>query len=326
MSEKTTLTIKYSGDSSERLDQFLTQTYPDKTRSFFYKQVKKQQILVNGKPIKSGYQLQKGDEISITIENKNQTLDAADIPLNIIFEDDDILIVNKPAGLTIHPGKGTENDTLVNGLLNYTNTLALIGRTDRPGIIHRLDKYTSGLLVIAKTDYAYHELRSQFEDRKISRIYHTLVWGNFSQESDTITTFINRSRRDPTKMTVSKQGREAITHYKLLQDFGYFSFLEVWLETGRTHQIRVHMNYINHPVVGDPDYNGRDSQLKRLPVHLKRRGIHLLKLLPYQALHARRLSFIHPRTKEKISFESPLPENMESALSKLKQMFLLVED
>ena len=326
MPEKTPLSIKYEGVSSQRLDQFLAEIYPDKTRSYFNKQIKKNNILLNGKKVKSGYMLQKGDEISLILEDGERSLDAADIPLDIIYEDDALLVVNKPAGLTVHPGKGTENDTLVNALLNHTDKLAMIGRTDRPGIIHRLDKYTSGLLVIAKTDEAYHALRAQFESKDISRVYNALVWGSFAEDGDTITTFINRSRRDPTRMAVSKDGREAVTHYRVLQDFTYFSFLEVWLETGRTHQIRVHMNHIHHPIVGDPDYSGRDSQLKRLPQQLKRRGQHLLKLLPRQALHARRLSFIHPQSKEKVSFESPLPQNMQSALDKLKQMFLLGDD
>ena len=326
MSDNTPLKIKYENDVSERLDHFLAQTYPEKTRSWFNKQIKKNNILLNGKTVKSGYMLQNGDEISLILIDEDRSLQAADIPLDIIFEDESLLVVNKPSGLTVHPGKGTENDTLVNALLNYTDKLAMMGRTDRPGIIHRLDKYTSGLLVIAKTDEVYHTIRAQFETKEISRVYNALVWGSFAEEGDTISTFINRSRRDPTRMAVSKNGREAVTHYKVLQDFTYFTLLEIRLETGRTHQIRVHMNYIHHPVVGDPDYSGRDSQLKRLPPQLKRRGQHLLKLLPHQALHAHRLTFIHPKSNERVSFESPLPENMQSALDKLKQMFLLKDE
>ncbi len=315
--------VKYEGEAGERLDLFLAKSFPHRTRSYFNKQIKKNNILLNGKSVKSGYILQKGDEISLTLEDETRGLDAADIPLDIVYEDEALLVINKPAGLTVHPGKGTENDTLVNALLNYTDKLAMIGRTDRPGIIHRLDKYTTGLLVIAKNDQAYHALRAQFEKKEIHRIYNALVWGHFSQKEDTIITFINRSRRDPTRMAVSKDGREAVTRYKVLQDYTYFTLLEIRLETGRTHQIRVHMNYIHHPVVGDPDYSGRESQLNRLPPQLKRRGQHLLKLLPHQALHARKLTFIHPLSAETVSFESPLPENLQAALEKLKTMFLL---
>jgi 23S rRNA pseudouridine1911/1915/1917 synthase len=324
MCKKKPLIIKYTIAEGERLDQFLGSSNADNTRSYYNKKIKKGEIVVNEKTVKSGYILQQGDIISITPDEEDRSMEAADIPLDIIFEDEALLVVNKPTGLTVHPGKGTTNDTLVNALLNYTDKLSMIGHTDRPGIVHRLDKFTSGLLVVTKTDTAYHALRKQFENKEIHRIYNALVWGSFVDEgSTTIETFINRSRRDPTKMAVSKTGKEAITHYKVLQDFSYFSFLEVWLETGRTHQIRVHMNHIHHPVVGDPDYKGRDSQLKRLPVELKRRGIHLLKLLQHQALHAKKLSFIHPLSKEKVSFESPLPDNMQTALEKLKMMFLL---
>jgi 23S rRNA pseudouridine1911/1915/1917 synthase len=323
MSEKKPTLIQYDFPENRRLDQFLGENYPENTRSYYNKRIKNGEITVNGRLVKSGYLLQKGDEILIEPDAEDLSMAAADIPLDIVFEDEEILVVNKPSGLTVHPGKGTVNDTLVNALLNHTDKLAMIGRTERPGIVHRLDKYTSGLLVIAKTDSAYHSLRSQFENKEIHRIYNALVWGSFTDDGDTISTFINRSRRDPTKMAVSKNGKEAVTHYKVLQDYSYFTLLEVWLETGRTHQIRVHMNYIHHPVVGDPDYSGRDSQLKRLPVQLKRRGIHLLKLLPHQALHAKKLSFIHPVKKEKVVFESPLPDNMRTALDKLRQMFLL---
>ena len=280
-------------------------------------------MLVNGEASKSGYTLHDNDQIEITFFVEQSDLKPADLPLNIVHEDDDIIVINKAAGMAVHPGKGTKGDTLVNALLHHTKTLSRIGDAERPGIVHRLDKYTSGLLVIAKNDKAHRGLREQFDNKTIHRIYNTLVWGSFKEKSGTIQTNINRSRRDPTKFAVALSGREAVTHYNVLQDFLYTALLEVKLETGRTHQIRVHMQHIHHPVIGDEVYNGRDSQLKQLPFNLQKRGKHLLNLLPRQALHAKTLTFLHPAGGEQVTFESDLPEEMQSAIEKLPQLFLL---
>ncbi|MGD9898171.1 MAG: RluA family pseudouridine synthase [Calditrichaceae bacterium] len=309
--------------SGKRLDHFLTEKFIDESRSHLSKLIKGGFVKVNGQTVKSGYILSENDHISIEFHEESTDLSPADIPLEIIFEDNDIIVINKPAGMTVHPGKGTAGDTLVNALIHHSANLALSGKSDRPGIVHRLDKNTSGLLVIAKNDKTHRALRMQFDNKTISRIYWALVWGKFDEKEGSVKTFIDRSKKDPTKMTVTASGREAITHYKVLKEFEYFSLLELKLETGRTHQIRVHMNYLHHPIVGDPDYHGRDSQLKHLPSNLRKRGVHLLKLVSSQFLHAKELNFLHPSTNEPMHFESNLPPNLFDALQKLPQLFLL---
>jgi 23S rRNA pseudouridine1911/1915/1917 synthase len=310
-------------DSGNRIDLFLCEYFTDHTRSYFTRHIKAAHILVNHNKVKPGYLLQDNDEIELRIIEQKTNLTPAAIDLDIVFEDDDILVINKPAGLTVHPGKGTEADTLVNGLLYYTQNLALKNSSDRPGIVHRLDKHTSGLLVVAKNDKAHLHLRKQFDRKTITRTYWALVWGVPKDQLGTIQTQIGRSRKDPTKMAVTKTGREAITHWQILRDYNFLALLQLNLETGRTHQIRLHMSWMGNPVVGDHDYNGRDSQLTRLPDNLRKRGQHLLKLISHQFLHAKELSFIHPQTQEKISFTTELPDYLQIALDKIPDLFLL---
>ena len=312
-------------ESGMRLDRMLSQKFPAHSRSYFNKLIKNKYVLVNGLASKSGYILHADDAVDITFFIEKSDLTPAELPLQIVYEDADILVVNKAAGMAVHPGKGSKGDTLVNALLFHTRQLSQVNTTERPGIVHRLDKFTSGLLVIAKNDRAHRHLRRQFEARTIHRIYNALAWGAFKEQTGTVHTFIGRSRKDPTRFTVTASGKEAITHYKVLQDFLYVSFLEVQLDTGRTHQIRVHMKYLHHPLVGDETYNGRDSQLKGLPYNLQKRGKHLLSLLPHQALHAKKLTFLHPRDNRPVTFETELPESMKNAVDKLPQLFLLDE-
>jgi 23S rRNA pseudouridine1911/1915/1917 synthase len=310
-------------DSGNRIDLFLSEYFSEHTRSYFTRHIKEAQILVNNNKVKPGYLLQDNDEIELKIVEKPINLQPAPMTLDIIFEDEDILVINKPAGLTVHPGKGTEGDTLVNGLLYYTRNLALKNSSERPGIVHRLDKNTSGLLVVAKNDMAHLGLRKQFDSKTISRTYWSLVWGAPGEKQGTIHTCIDRSKKDPTKMAVTKTGREAITHWQILKDFNYLTLLQLNLETGRTHQIRLHMNWMGNPVVGDQDYNGRESQLARLPDNLRKRGQHLLNLVPQQFLHAKELSFLHPVSAEKVHFSCELPDNLQKALNKIPDLFLL---
>jgi len=321
--EPTTLLHITSAESGQRLDHFLAEAYRQRSRSYFYKLIKQRYVLVNSAAVKSGYVLKENDTVEVTFRKEEANLTPADIALDIIFEDEQIIVINKPAGMTVHPGKGTDGTTLVNALLHHSSKLADAGDRVRPGIVHRLDKNTSGLLVVAKTDATHHFLQRQFLTGEISRTYLALVWGAFGTERGTVEGNIARSKKDPIKFTVAQKGKEAITHFRLLQDFQYISLLELKLETGRTHQIRVHMNHIHHPVVGDETYNGRDGQIKRLPNHLQKRGHHLLKLMPRQALHARYLTFIHPGSKERATFEAPLPEDFKTALEKLPRLFML---
>lgn len=319
--------ISFTVDESNagiRLDKFLSRRFPEKTRSYITKHIQAGHISVNGLSVKPGYAVHAGDRVAVDIPVKETQLKAAPIPLDIVHEDESILVVNKPPGLTVHPGNGTENDTLVNGLLHYTDKLAFYGQSNRPGIVHRLDKNTSGLLVIARNDEAHRFLQKQFDTRQIKRVYSTLVWGIPGESSGTIHTFINRSRKDPTKMrTTRDKGKEAVTHWRLIKEYLYFALLEVRLDTGRTHQIRVHMASIHHPVVGDPEYNGREKQLMRLPDNLRKRGAHLLKQLNRQFLHAGQLSFIHPLDKKEVTFNAPLPTDLATTCQHLKDWFLL---
>lgn len=310
-------------NAGKRLDRFLTEQFPGYSRSYFYRLIRNAHVQVNEIDVKAGHILREADKIEINFIVEKSDLSAADIPLDIVFEDEDIIVVNKPAGMAVHPGKGTQGDTLVNALLHHSAKLSALGGAERPGIVHRLDKFTSGLLVVAKNDRAHRNLRSQFDEHTIHRIYNALVWGSFKEGQGTVQTFIGRSRHDPTRFTVVKQGREAITHYEVLQDFNYASLLEVRLDTGRTHQIRVHMQHLHHPVIGDEVYSGREMQLKQLPFQLQKRGKHLLNILTHQALHAKKLSFLHPRSKEEVFFECELPAEMRKALEKLPQLFLL---
>ncbi len=306
-----------------RLDQFLSAQFPDYSRSYFNRLIKSRYVLVNNQPVKSGYLLRLNDEVIVHLKSTEIDLEPAPIPVKVVHEDEDIIVLDKPPGMVVHPGKGNETNTLVNALLHYTNQLADTGEKTRPGIVHRLDKDTSGLIVIAKNDLAQRKLRRQFDTKEIFRIYWALVWGDFDQEKGTIDEPIARSRKNPIKFVVDPRGRHAITHFKVLKRFQYVTLLEIKLETGRTHQIRVHMRHINHPVVGDQLYNGRETQLLNLPENLRKRGEHLLKLLPHQTLHAKKLTFLHPRTNERVSFEAELPENFKTALDKLPDLFLL---
>ncbi len=320
--EKQILTIS-KNDIGIRLDVFLSAQFPDYTRSYFNKLIKNGLVRVNNHKSKSGYLLRLGDRVSVTYVSTEIDMEPADIPIDIIYEDQDIIVVNKPVGMVVHPGKGNETNTLVNALLNYTNDLADTGSYFRPGIVHRLDKDTSGLLVVAKNEKALWRLRKQFDSKQIHRIYWALVWGDINDEQGTVHEPIARSRKNPIKFVVDARGKDAVTHYKVLRRFEYITLLEFRLETGRTHQIRVHANYLKHPVVGDQLYNGRENQLLRLPENLRKRGAHLLKMMKRQALHAKELTFIHPVRGERLRFEAPLPQDMQEVMEKLPDLFLL---
>lgn len=299
-------------DVGERLDKFLHCNYASHSRSHLQKLINRGNVLVNNSLVKSGYKLRINDKILIRFEKAQPSkILPENVPLNILYEDNHLLVINKSAGLVVHPGAGHRSGTMVNGLLFHCKTLSGINGVLRPGIVHRLDKNTSGLIVVAKTDESHVFISKQFETRDIIRTYHAFVWGVPSTNSGEIETKIDRSHRDRKKMSVTTQrGRKAITSYTIIQSFNYFSLLELTLKTGRTHQIRVHLNHINHPVFGDPDYNGRNIQLKSLPASIRNNALQLLKIIDRQALHAKKVSFIHPERKERVSFDSELPEDM----------------
>lgn len=288
-------------DKSERLDVFLSEKL-DKTRSAVKKLVDDGVITVGGNKVKAGRVLKIGEEISVNIPDPVKfDLEAENIPLDIIYQDKDIAIINKPQGMTVHAGNGTHGSTLVNALLYHLDSLSGINGVIRPGIVHRIDKDTSGLLVVAKNDAAHLSLSEQIKNKTCHRIYLALLEGTVKQNDGIIDTFIGRSDKNRTMMAVKDSGRRAVTHFKVLKRYKEFTFAEFKLETGRTHQIRVHCKYIGHPIVGDPVYGYEKQKFK----------------LNGQLLHAWKLELTHPSTGERMSFEAPLPDYFQAVLQKL---------
>ena len=288
-------------DKSERLDVFLSEKL-DKTRSAVKKLVDDGAITVGGNKVKAGRTLKIGEEISVNIPDPVKLdLEAENIPLDIIYQDKDIAIINKPQGMTVHAGNGTHGSTLVNSLLYHLDSLSGINGVIRPGIVHRIDKDTSGLLVVAKNDAAHLSLSEQIKNKTCHRIYLALLEGTVKQNDGIIDTFIGRSDKNRTMMAVKDSGRRAVTHFKVLKRYKEFTFAEFKLETGRTHQIRVHCKYIGHPIVGDPVYGYEKQKFK----------------LNGQLLHAWKLELTHPSTGERMSFEAPLPDYFQAVLQKL---------
>jgi 23S rRNA pseudouridine1911/1915/1917 synthase len=316
-----------AGYAGRRLDQFLTASIPGVSRTRVQQLIVQRQILVNGKQQKPSYPVENGDEISLVGEIKAAPLHAEpeDIPLDIVYEDDSLAVVNKPAGMMVHAGAGASElernrGTLVNALLHHFKKLSQVGGELRPGIVHRLDKETSGLIVVAKSDTAHRKLAEQFSDRKVKKKYLALVQGWPQRESGTISAAIGRDRVRRTRMTTrARQGREAVSHYKVLERmltrWGKFTLLEVMIDTGRTHQIRVHLSSIGHPVVGDALY-GAAREYKGQ--NQKQGTIKALEPPPRNFLHAAGIEFVHPRTAKLLTFQSGLPPELESFLSYLR--------
>lgn len=311
------------GKRKERLDIFLTHSIENSTRTKVQALIKNQFVKVNGKFVKPSYQLVSGDIIEVTIPVKPRpakTLPEA-IPLDIVYEDDDIIIVNKPAGMVVHPALGNYTGTLVNALLYHTQNLSKITDVDRAGIVHRIDKNTSGLLVVAKNDIAHANLGRQFSSHSIDREYWAIVWGHFKSKEGVIEGYIGRSKSDRKKFAVVEEGKPAITYYFVLEEFEYLSLIKLKLKTGRTHQIRVHLSHINHPVFGDPTYGGRKIHYSNVTPKIKKEVEELLTIMKRQALHAKTLGFIHPTTNQLVQFDSDLPEDIKLLLKKLGSSF-----
>ncbi len=314
------------GQSPIRLDKFLGDRLENVSRNKIQIALKAEAITVNKKPCKSNYKVRPGDKIDVVIpkfQDPTAPIQPEDIPLHIEYEDEDILIVNKEPGMVVHPGIGNYTGTLVNALTFYlqnSDMPVMEGNTqERPGLVHRIDKDTSGLLVIAKNDFAMTHLAKQFFDHSIERKYVALVWGSPEPASGTIEANIGRHPRFRLQQTVFEEedeGKAAITHYETIEDMYYVSLVRCQLETGRTHQIRVHMKHIGHPVFNDARYDG--DRIRKGTVFTKyKQFVHnCFDLIPRQALHAQTLGFIHPRSGEKVFFESALPEDMNSVLEK----------
>ncbi|MGD9557839.1 MAG: RluA family pseudouridine synthase [Mangrovibacterium sp.] len=310
------------GQSQLRVDRYLVNRIDSVSRNRIQTAADAGCILVNGSPVKSNYKVKPGDEISIVMDFPRRELKIIPepVPLNVVFEDDQLLVVNKPAGLVVHPGHGNYTGTLVNGLAWRFKDLPLFNNNDpRPGLVHRIDKNTSGLLVVAKTEMAKTKLGLQFFEKSTRRKYVALVWGRLKEQEGTITGNIGRSQKNRQIFTVyedGEHGKPAVTHYKVIEELGYVSVVECRLETGRTHQIRVHMSYIGHPVFNDDTYGG-DQILWGTTFSKYRQFVqNCFSILPRQALHAKTLGFVHPATGEEMLFESELPADMSMVMEK----------
>jgi 23S rRNA pseudouridine1911/1915/1917 synthase len=300
----------------ERLDVFLTREIGHFSRAFFQRLIEEDKVLVNERPQKASYLVAPGDRIEVLIPPpKKYDVLPEDIPLDIVYEDAHLIVINKPPGLVVHPAVGHFTGTLVNALLFHCRDLSGIGGELRPGIVHRLDKDTSGLLVAAKDDFTHRKLSEQFSNRTIEREYWALVWGVPSPRSGRIETQIGRSPTNRKKMAVVEEGGKlAVTTYETQERLFLLSLVKLKLGTGRTHQIRVHMAHIGHPVFGDSPYGGRNRRLGALTAAERKIAARYLEMLPRQALHARTLGFEHPHTHKHLRFESDLPEDMTALL------------
>ncbi|MFQ6041513.1 MAG: RluA family pseudouridine synthase [Candidatus Poribacteria bacterium] len=312
--------IVSKNESGLRLDHFLTIKEEKLSRSFIQKLIKEKSITVNGNPSKPSYNLRDNDNVEVIVpEAKPYYAQPEDIPLEVLYEDDALIVINKPAGMVTHCAVGNYSGTLVNAILAHCPDLSGIGGVQRPGIVHRLDKDTSGVLVVAKTDLAHQSLAAQFQEHRVKKIYLALLCGIPAQDSGTIIAPIGRSLRNRKKMAVTDiRSREAITHFKVIKRYDGFSLVEVMPETGRTHQIRVHFSHIGHPIVGDQVYGGgrkraineaHSPKLKRIMAQLNR-----------QALHAHILGFLHPATEEYMEFIAPIPEDIQAVLDALTSL------
>lgn len=308
------------GKKKERIDVFLTHQIENASRSKVQNAIKQGFVTISGKPVKSNHIVSPEEEITVTLPKPPQPeAQPEKIPIDIVYEDDSIFIVNKSAGMVTHPAHGNYTGTLVNALLYHTQSgLAATDDPMRPGIVHRLDKDTSGLMLVTKNDKAYQFISRQFSERTIDREYWALCWGSFPEKSGTIEASLGRSLSDRKKITVREDGKPAITHYEVIEEYDSLSLVKLNLMTGRTHQIRVHLAHIHRPVFGDPAYGGRRIVFGDITPKRKAFIHTLLERLPRQALHAKTIGFIHPDTKERVFFESDLPDDMTYVIEQLR--------
>ncbi|QUG85304.1 RluA family pseudouridine synthase [Bacillus nitratireducens] len=302
MSEVVQVTVAEE-QKSERIDKFVAEINSEWSRSQVQQWIKDDVVTVNGKSVKVNYKVKGNDEITVTIPDPEELdIQPEDMNLEIYYEDADVLVVNKPRGMVVHPAPGHTSGTLVNGLMHHCTDLSGINGVMRPGIVHRIDKDTSGLLMVAKNDVAHESLVNQLVAKTVTRRYKAIVHGVIPHDKGTIDAPIGRDKKERQSMTVDENGKNAVTHFQVLERFKDFTLVECRLETGRTHQIRVHMKYIGYPLAGDPKYGPKKT--------LDMNG---------QALHAGILGFDHPRTGEYIQFEAPIPEVFEDALNILRK-------
>ncbi len=306
----------------ERIDKFLAAQLEVASRAKVQKYIEDGLVVINGEAARASYKISPYDRIVVSIPTSAPPDRAIpeNIPLNVVYEDDSLIVVNKPAGMVTHPGHGNWTGTLANALLYHCNRLSTLNDPYvRPGIVHRLDKDTSGVIVAAKDDVTHASLARQFADRTIDREYWSLVWGKLGSKRGLIEAEIGRSKSDRKKFAVVEDGKFAATEYEVLKEFGFLSLVRLKLRTGRTHQIRVHLSYIGHPVFGDPTYHGRRINYGEPTPRFRQEVTGLLKIMSRQALHAKTLGFIHPATTEHLHFDSELPEDFDKVLTAISR-------
>lgn len=314
------------GQVPVRIDKYMFEKLQHSSRNRIQKAADAGFVHVNDKPVKSNYKVRPGDIITLMLDRPHYdtTIEPEDIPLDVVYEDDDLIVINKPAGLVVHPGCGNFHGTLVNAVAWHLRNLPSYDPNDpQVGLVHRIDKDTSGLLVVAKTPEAKTELGAQFFNKTTHRSYNALVWGNFTEDSGTIEGNIGRDTKDRLRMAVfpvgSDIGKSAVTHYKVMERFGYVTLVECILETGRTHQIRAHMKHIGHPMFSDERYGGTEILRGERSSSYRQFIQNCFKLCPRQVLHARTLGFVHPRTGKQMDFTSELPADITALLEKWRK-------
>ncbi len=322
--------IATEGQEPLRVDKFLMNFIENATRNKIQQAIKNGNVLVNDVTVKPNHKIKPNDEVRVVLAHppKENVLVAENIPIHIVYEDDDVLVVDKEAGMVVHPGHGNYTGTLVNALVYHIKNLPK-NSNERPGLVHRIDKDTSGLLVVAKNEESMTHLAKQFYDKTTERLYYALVWGNIEDDQGTIEGNIGRSLKNRLQMSVfpnGEYGKPAITHYKVLERFGYVTLVQCKLETGRTHQIRAHFKYIGHPLFNDERYGGDKIVKGTTFTKYKQFVDNCFKILPRQALHAKTLGFKHPKTKDFMRFESKLPQDMEMCIEKWRNYAKHVKD
>ena len=313
--------IRLKPDVGMRLDHYLANKFTKYSRSRIQYLIRSSKILINSNQCKTGYRLELNDLITINHPHEKEEgyskITPEPMNLNILFEDEDLAIIDKPSGLVVHPGKGNRSKTLVNGLLHHFGNLSDANGLTRPGIVHRLDKNTSGLIIIAKNNNVHQDLSDQFRNRVIKKEYCALTWGLWKEKEGQIESGLRRDRKDPTRFSVSGKGKKSITLYKVKKKFQHCSLINFFPKTGRTHQIRVHSASLGYPIFGDDKYGGGISKTKGYMEEYSKKYCRLMSKFDRYALHAKKLEFFHPRTKSLVNFESSLPKEFYELIKKL---------
>ena len=309
--------------SGIRLDKFLADNTDEHSRTQLQKYIKNGNVTVNGEIKPVNYRLNIDDKIQIDILDEipeNDFVEPQEIPIDIVFEDDDIIVINKQAGMTVHPGTGNKDGTLANALAFHCKQLSDINGPIRPGIVHRLDKDTSGIIIVVKTNFAHMKLAEQFANRLVKKVYYGITWGNWKEQAGLIDQPIARKRTDPTSFIVNVAGKKAQTNYQIIKETQYFSHVNYSPKTGRTHQIRVHSAFIGNPIIGDVKYGGGLSRIKGYIPEITKKMEMLFKIVKRHILHAQKISFAHPRSEREMSFEAILPDDILDVINKIDSL------